>query len=902
MTPSGEWHTYRRDDALSAHCDLRGNIIDPKVQWKLFVGGTRQNVVALPSPHEQDILLCYGGVIIRSDLFGKYKWQTAPHGIQGVTAVVDIDGDGRTEIVACSGYEVLIFSADDGRLLWSHRFAPPESYGIYSSILRVHKFFDDRESHQLLVPAFHTKDIYLFDFVDGAENGKILHKLHMDDAFHPTVFIGDVNNDGNDEIMVSRLGDVAVFDPRTGKMRSRTVWSTGDQRRRTYGLVELCDIDGDGDLECVILAKQVTRHITVLDNDGAGKFSLQWDRFIEHIYPTDTTEVRYVNNSICDIDGDGKYEIAVSIFNEHKDERWRTEIIDARSGNVKSTFEDCYLYDVRDIDGDGKYELFVSVESGRIPGKRSVLKIIRPSGEILWQKDSSAFACKSVPVGSHQGKFRPELFECDEVWADKQGFFVFDGDANLKKIDTRDFSEQQICSTTAETIISAMAEDTLVLSDKVGGITIVDGDNKVHAQWQCGMSLATDGHPVERPSPTPIIFSSSEDRFLAIPDHGNIVSLYKYHGKNEAPELVWQKQGRGRIGFDRTYHSVTVTDMNGKSNILLAVPGKCAALAMYDVDGTKLKEYSFKDFPSIELGVRTGCYDWIAFDSDTEKKLFISFYGSLSMNSESSLCMDTQSGNIEWQRDVIGEGEYGRGFGAWGIASKRGDKEGFFCAKDTFCNVDLRTGELIAKPFLLTDLTREAMKRSGTYKEEDGSVLVTANDPFSAYGSVVLRDVNNDRRDEIFIMGSLGGFGALDADKNVLWWSIAPLDDVMYRLGGIADVDGDGKFEIGIGHSNGDLRCYDALTGKEKWRMTLGFTTIDCATCDIDGDGRAEFICRTTDGRLLAVGVDEQMQPCIKWSMRFDFAVGNPVIADFNGDGLPEIFVVAGDGYLYCIS
>ncbi len=263
------------------------------------------------------------------------------------------------------------------------------------------------------------------------------------------------------------------------------------------------------------------------------------------------------------------------------------------------------------------------------------------------------------------------------------------------------------------------------------------------------------------------------------------------------------------------------------------------------------------------------------------------------------MAIDVASGAVLWSRQNVGEEIEGVGFGAWGVASVRGTTA-YFCAKAYVCIVDLRTGALIRPVIQLTELTRNALKQSGKYIEETVKTLVTKDDPFTAYGSVIVCDLDHDGADELLVMGSLGGFGVLASDGGVRWWRSAPLIDLAYRLGGVCDVDGDGALELGLGHSSGEFICYNAITGDEKWRIDLGPTTIDCATCDIDGDGREEFICRTTDGRLLALGVDDRGAPRIKWSMDFGYAVGNPVIIEI--DGAVNVIVSVGDGRLVCVN
>jgi outer membrane protein assembly factor BamB len=123
----------------------------------------------------------------------------------------------------------------------------------------------------------------------------------------------------------------------------------------------------------------------------------------------------------------------------------------------------------------------------------------------------------------------------------------------------------------------------------------------------------------------------------------------------------------------------------------------------------------------------------------------------------------------------------------------------------------------------------------------------------------------------------------------------------MLRLPGLADLSGDGRLSIGVCHSNGIFECCDAATGSELWSLDLGSTTSDIVSGDIDGDGKEEFITGTTDGHLIAIGLDASGQGVIRWSLELGFALGSPVVADADGDGKAEILVVTGDGMLVCV-
>lgn len=177
--------------------------------------------------------------------------------------------------------------------------------GAHPPMILTHQFDKTRKGLQIIVGLLSSKEVLVFDFSDGVANARLQHTLWMNDAFNPTVVVADIDGDGQEEIIVTKLGAVYIFNPITGELKRRCDWISGGERRRNYGLFQIADVNNDGILECVSLSSAVTRHLSVVDNDGKGNLALLWDRFIEHIYPTDTTEVRHTINSVHDVDGDG---------------------------------------------------------------------------------------------------------------------------------------------------------------------------------------------------------------------------------------------------------------------------------------------------------------------------------------------------------------------------------------------------------------------------------------------------------------------------------------------------------------------------------------------------------------------------------------------------------------------
>ncbi len=851
-----------------------------------------------------DLLMADGGGIQRINSEGEFRWRTKPFGAHWIAGAFDLDGDGHLEILTSNGREVIILSAETGEILFRDVVGPPLAYGTYATMFNVHSFFG--EGMQILVPVFSSKEVLMYDCTNGASNTRVLHRLWMDDGYHPSIAIGDVKNDGVDEIVIARIGGVYVFDPASGSMISQTIWKSDEERRRNYGHFELADINGDGILEAVILSDKVSRHIAVLGNDGSGNFQPLWDRFIEHIYPSDTTELRHTSNSIRDFDCDGKMEIAVSIFNERKDTRWHTLLLRSENGETMLDLPDQYLRGVQDVHDDGVPELCLSREPAREPHHYGELSIYSPRDDrFLWNLPFGHFAERAIRTHGRSSEFKPDVFAAHEIWngefSGKSGIFVqspeglhlLDRALELHEVGYRETPSDQ---PDLSYRIASISQGTIYLTEANGTIVRLTKEGARHF-LSCGYHLPTEAHIAARPGPIPTMATWNGARYLAVPDFANGIRLFESNG-NQKTKRIAHIRGRSRIGYDNGFHSASILiTRDGPSLVVVDDDGlPHSRLSLYTLEGERVKSFEFPDMPSSQLGNRIGCYDWLYFEHSRGEALFASFYQSQSMNSECSLAFLLETGEILWRKERTGEGEFGRGVGPWGTSSLLNDGPhpiAALCAKDTLILLDLETGDFAAPRKLLTDFSAEEMNREHRLKEQTLSTAVSADDPFTAYGTPVVCG------SDLIVGGCLGGFGILKNSELPSWWKVASFGDVLYRLPGAGDVDGDGKLELGQGHADGTFRIYDYGTGNLRATIELNTISTDVLTIDINGDGNAEFVVGTSDGRLLAIGFSGKGFNIIA-EIAAGAAMGSPIAADFDGDGSSEIFIVTGDGMLRC--
>ena len=69
---------------------------------------------------------------------------------------------------------------------------------------------------------------------------------------------------------------------------------------------------------------------------------------------------------------------------------------------------------------------------------------------------------------------------------------------------------------------------------------------------------------------------------------------------------------------------------------------------------------------------------------------------------------------------------------------------------------------------------------------------------------------------------------------------------------------------------------------------------------DLDGDGRQELILGGSDGNLYALA-ERSGQVRVLWRLPLGSRVGEPVLADLDGDNHAEILVTTEAGRLHCL-
>lgn len=906
----GLWPLLRRDERLSGHQPLPGAIARPVVSWRYFLGGPLFDARLIPSERGADLLLPFGGCLHRFDAGGALLWKSAPFGIESIVGVEDIDADGALEIVASNGKSVFVLDASSGLVLWQEYLGPPFAGGFMHTGARLHRFAGFGGGMQLAIGLLSSKEVVLYDFTSGAARPERRHILWMDDFFHPTILAADLDGDGRDELVVTKLGAVYAFDPLSGAMRSECHWSSGGTAKRNYGLLEAVDIDGDGALELVVISDRVSRHIAVVDNDGSGRLTNRWDLFVEHIYDSDETELRFATTSVLDFDGDGRYEVVVSIFNESGDGRWTLEVIDAVTGDVRERLADAYLRGVECGVPDTPPYLLVSFEHTRVPRERGRIVMLewRDGGLVEhWSHEHAAFVGRFAETVQHRALFRTDLPPADDVWVawvDGEPYVPLLCDEGLALVALRDQAQRMRVIPQTGGIVGILAvgdldgdtHDELVVSDAHGGISFIQLDGTVIGSLRAGMRLRPGAGPyyMAKPMSTPVVSADAEGRYCAAPDAGAEAHILRWSPERSMPELVARTRLRGRIGPEEAYHALSWYRDHNSATLLGSLVGDGPAeLVAVGADGHVRHHWRVSSLPGSPptSAARTGIHDYALLTLDRGPLLVVSGFRSPSMNSESTVALDRDGGE-RWSLSAITMPGHVLGPGPWSAMSVEtvgASTRLHFLAKDTLVAIDAATGEPALAPLQLRPFNAADMR-----------ARMLSMDDFSAYGAVIPLEIDRERLR--LLIANYGGHGLIDDTGSARWWHSAPLSSLTGSFGGLADIDGDGRPELGVSDATGDFICLDALSGVERWRLHLGAVATGIATCDIDGDGRSEYIIATREGALLAIGAASNGVGFLKWRLDLGYTLGAPAIADFDGDGSSEILVVSGDGYLYSIT
>ena len=384
----GDWPEPRQNPHRTAIQPLPGGMTSPpEILARFPVTCDHPDLKSFPAPDGKEYwaITIIGGALHCFNTGGKEMWNSHPPGINywGISAVEDFDRDGRTEIALKSGRPtepygaVALVSSVDGSLLWRYD-VDPMSYAWY---LHIGRYFPGEGTKQIIVlmqgypPDKDNGYIALFDFKEPGQPPAQIWRYDFDKyTCFPPLLRTDLEGDGVEELAIISHSRMWLLDVYTGKVKQFIAWDVSPGNSRSYGLDRFVDLNGDG-LQDFLCIADFAQHHEVLLNTG-GKFEQAWAHGWDESVMTGKVATTWPEPPYADIDGDGKLEIIVSMFNSEKENAWLIRVYDSITGKLKYRFPGCVAVSIGDIDQDGKMEIAIQTTSDALQTNRGPIQYL----------------------------------------------------------------------------------------------------------------------------------------------------------------------------------------------------------------------------------------------------------------------------------------------------------------------------------------------------------------------------------------------------------------------------------------------------------------------------------------------------------------------------------------------
>lgn len=403
--PPGSWPTARQNRLLNAIQPLPGKMRSaPEIVAKLTFPKGQGSVIPIASTPGGTVdraVVIADGRLACYRLDGARVWETHPPGLnfQSLVAAEDLDGDGRVELALMAGRPTpplgaaVLIAADTGEM----RFRYDVETRSYWWTMQADRYLPDGVGKQIVVcqhaypPDEKFGYIVLFDFKRPGEKPRLRWRYDFDHyTCFPSILTADMDGDGIRELCVETHSKMWTLDARTGRVHQFIEWDVSPANVRSYGLVRFQDLNGDGLPEFFCIAN-FAHHHEVLLNEG-GKFRKAWSHGWDASVTTQTLATTWPDPPIADVDGDGRLEMIVSMYNAESEPRWMVRVYDALTGDLKAKALDRIATQLTDIDGDGAAEMLTDISNDPtqtdVQGA-SLLKVTGGDCRELWRQEGA---------------------------------------------------------------------------------------------------------------------------------------------------------------------------------------------------------------------------------------------------------------------------------------------------------------------------------------------------------------------------------------------------------------------------------------------------------------------------------------------------------------------------------
>lgn len=388
---------------------MPGNMTEaPALLAQLDLGRSAPSLTVVTAEDGETIgLALVNGGLHCYDMEGRLLWKAHPLGLNftAITAVEDLNGDGKKEILLQSGRPTPPFGAAvlldlaDGAVIWRYD-VEPMSYAWY---LYAGNYLPDVESKQIVVimhgypPDAENGYMALFAYPADGEAPEMKWRYAFDKyTCFPSFLQDDIDGDGVKELVVETHSRMWFMDAVSGEVKEFLEWDVSPANVRSYGLVEFTDLDGDGDDDFLCIATFAQHHEVLLHDSGT--FTKAW----HYGWPESVTTGKVATTwpspkPYGDLDGDGKLEVVVSMYNSEDEQAWQVRVYDAVTGELKYRMPGMIASHLEDVDGDGLADLLCSASTDPAQAQLNGAHLVKVKDgrlEVVWGDDAAQFTQK----------------------------------------------------------------------------------------------------------------------------------------------------------------------------------------------------------------------------------------------------------------------------------------------------------------------------------------------------------------------------------------------------------------------------------------------------------------------------------------------------------------------------
>jgi outer membrane protein assembly factor BamB len=855
--PKGLWPMPRRDAANTARADVAGDFRDAPVEvWRY---GSLRRSYGYIRPVRVEGRDAYvrqsgGGLeVVRPD--GTSVWRKNTMGIGVVVDIVRFPSTSAEALLATagnSGYALVDLA--NGNVLWTWAPRPGAKQGGY-------RFLPMPEGGRLFAFPQNTLEGYCFEFTRMGPPRELWHATYRDKYwanFGPYLVLEDMDKDGKPDILLAgKPTYFGVLDIDTGAVKFDINYPIDGEAGtgRPYGLLEATDIDGDGYPEAVMVSCQVEEYVGIVRNVGGKRFEHAWSKWVEHDLPDDDYELRPNIRAFADVNGDGRREMVLCLFNTDGDKAWRTVVFDALGGWKARLAElpGRYCWGCFDLDGDGRAEIVTSTEPARRLRAPTTLQIVdgRTYKDIA-AVENVTISKAEAPLSLHQGFFasrdsaiyprmpdgrRGLLVQRPESGPGELLLRLAKGAATFEAFPASALSRAVLVSSLPDAPISgdvAIKETEAPSEVRAGAYSplVCEASGRRELVAACTDLTTVGGAPDLRRS-------------------GAWKSFWKVRGSTPS---IWQ----GSRGVRRVCALDWQEDV---AYIYDPKPGRGVGATASD---QPLARIALPD-PPLRLSGMIMPY------GDEALRLFIGMRTGV----------HTLSAGV-WNAD---------GSRVWYDA-----KEGPYPKAAAAFRRDGRWTLFVdnhGKHMLFDEAGAKRTVAQGWYTTYPGrgdgaKYVLPIVGPFGAKGET-----------RLVLSPGLENLEILDTDGNRL--AKSPFGSIYERAGCQAAVGllrgRSGGWDVGSITHDGVFHCSDTVTAQDRWTVDLGAksdSAFTVAAADLDRDGRDEFLVAMPNGELVALA-DRAGKGAVLWRTTFDAGLRGVIVADLDGDGKAEIIVECDD-------